>query len=264
MTHISYCIAAYRPAYCRLLVEDLLRKSTVPFEILLWLNTDDPDFEAFLRLKEHEGHPVRIRGKSPENIGMNCFRPLMEGAQCELITQIDDDVVRVSPRIAEKAADIMARHPTVKQLAADCWNDDYTWGNRPPMKEYKEISNEDGLYEGGIDGWFSVVHRDALLPLLPKIPFSKFFSLGGFVSTLLSQQGLHGYLCTKFKVFHVVGAPYVSYYGMLDFEINKYRGLHGPEGGAGLAQAREKGHIPPHEILKRKVEGIYKSIDSME
>jgi hypothetical protein len=38
---ISYCIASYRPTYSTLLVQDLIRKTSAPYEILIWLNTDD-------------------------------------------------------------------------------------------------------------------------------------------------------------------------------------------------------------------------------
>ena len=59
---ISYCIAAYRPTYTRLLVQDLLRKSKPPFEVLLWLNLEHPSFEGFLGRLVRSGEPVRIVG----------------------------------------------------------------------------------------------------------------------------------------------------------------------------------------------------------
>jgi hypothetical protein len=39
---ISYCIAVYRATYARLLLADLVAKTSVPFEILVWLNVADP------------------------------------------------------------------------------------------------------------------------------------------------------------------------------------------------------------------------------
>jgi hypothetical protein len=38
---ISYCIAVYRPTYARLLLADLVAKTSVTFEILVWLNVAD-------------------------------------------------------------------------------------------------------------------------------------------------------------------------------------------------------------------------------
>jgi hypothetical protein len=52
---ISYCIAAFRPGYSSLLIQDLVRKTTTPFEILVWLNVDDADFEQFLEEQRAKG-----------------------------------------------------------------------------------------------------------------------------------------------------------------------------------------------------------------
>src|SRR5215471_12098375 len=117
---ISYCIVAYRPHYSSLLIQDLMRKTTAPWEILVWLNVDDAEFEGFLQTT---GAPVRIVGKTPENIGMEAYPRLFHEARHELIVQIDDDVIAVSKRIAEQASDIFARFPRVKQLVADVWQD---------------------------------------------------------------------------------------------------------------------------------------------
>lgn len=219
---ISYCIAAYRPNYTRLLVADLSRKTSVPYEILLWLNLEDPGFERFLERQLQRGVPLRIIGKTPENIGMAAYRELMRSARYDLIVQIDDDVVCVSPGIAEKAAGIMRRFPTVRQLTADVWQDEYTTGARPPMESYRAFRAEHGLYLGPIDGWFSVYHR-SVLPLLPAP--GRYLPLGGLIRAQLARRGLHGLLCTQFKVFHVIGPEYASVFGMIDFEIAKYRSL---------------------------------------
>jgi hypothetical protein len=36
---------------------------------------------------------------------------------------------------------------------------------------------------------------------------------------------MRGLLCTRMKVFHVIGPQYAHYFGMLNFEIEKYRSL---------------------------------------
>src|SRR6185369_11270153 len=93
---ISYCIASYRPHYSSLLIQDLVRKTTTPFEILVWLNVDDSEFERFLEEQQALGAPLRIVGKSPENIGMEAYSSLFQQARYELIVQIDDDVIAIS------------------------------------------------------------------------------------------------------------------------------------------------------------------------
>lgn len=220
---ISYCIAAYRPTYARLLVSDLVRKTSVPFEILVWLNLEDPAFERFLDRLARTGAPVRVVGRSPENIGMAAYWSLFQEAVYDLVVQIDDDVVCVSPRIAERAADLMRRFPEVRQLTADVWQDEYTTGARPPMEAYRPYRPEDGLYEGPIDGWFAVYHRPTVLSLLPAP--GRYLPLGGILKAHLARHRLRGLLCTGFKVFHVIGPEYASAFDMLDFEVRKYRDL---------------------------------------
>jgi hypothetical protein len=43
---ISYCVAVYRPIYARLLLAELVEKTSVPFEILVWLNVADTALDA--------------------------------------------------------------------------------------------------------------------------------------------------------------------------------------------------------------------------
>jgi hypothetical protein len=65
---ISYCIACYRPRFAAKLVEDLVRKTSVPFEILLWFNLADAEFEDFLERMVAGGAAVQVIGKTPERL----------------------------------------------------------------------------------------------------------------------------------------------------------------------------------------------------
>ncbi len=100
---ISYCIALYRPIYARLLLADLARKTTAPYEILVWLNVADETLENEIAAAAAQGVPLRIVGRTPENIGMTAYRALFRAARFALIAQIDDDVVRLSRGIADRA-----------------------------------------------------------------------------------------------------------------------------------------------------------------
>jgi hypothetical protein len=272
---ISYCIAAFRPWFARRLIADLIRKTTAPYEILVWVNTADPEFEGFLENLRAAGRPVRVIGRSPQNIGMTAFRKLFAQAQYDLIVQMDDDVIFVTPRIAEICAEIFARFPTVKQLVADCWQDEYTSGARPAWSAYSAFDETFGLYNGPIDGWFSVYHR-SILPLInrsfpgrslrvrgkTKFPWfeleyrdsRKYFFLASSVPKRLAKRRQFGLLCTRFKVFHVVGAHYMTYFNAADFELQKYRAL----GRDDLVQHFEKwrGRTAPLEILEERVKQI--------
>ena len=253
---ISYCIASYRPTYSTLLVQDLIRKTTTPFEILIWLNTDDERYEKFLEEQRTQGAPIRVVGKTRENIGMQAYPLLFAESQYDLIAQIDDDVVAVSRNIAEYAAEVFCKFPSVKQLVADVWQDDYTTGARPPMSSYRAV--EPDLYEGPIDGWFSVFHR-SVLPLAQSRYGDIYFPLGALLRNRLRETGRLGLLCTKFKVFHVIGPQYVSYFGMLDFEIEKYRRLGRHEIVNWYESSRAT--LPPPEELNSRVRNIFAALE---
>lgn len=253
---ISYCIASYRPTYSTLLVQDLIRKTTTPFEILIWLNTEDERYEKFLEEQRTQGAPIRVVGKTRENIGMQAYPLLFAESQYDLIAQIDDDVVAVSRNIAEYAAEVFCKFPSVKQLVADVWQDDYTTGARPPMSSYRAV--EPDLYEGPIDGWFSVFHR-SVLPLAQSRYGDIYFPLGALLRNRLRETGRLGLLCTKFKVFHVIGPQYVSYFGMLDFEIEKYRRLGRHEIVNWYESSRAT--LPPADELNSRVRNIFAALE---
>ncbi len=255
---ISYCIASYRPNYSYLLIRDLIRKTTAPFEILVWLNAEDPGYEQFLEEQRAAGAPVKIVGKTPENIGMKAYSELFQESRYELIVQIDDDVIAVSKKIAEQAQDIFLRFPRVKQLVADVWQDEYTTGARPPMSSYHAYQADYGLYEGPIDGWFSVFHR-SVLPLTTELQNVGYFPLGAQLRHRLRANGSLGLLCTKFKVFHVIGPQYASYFGMLDFEIEKYRRLGRVDIVNWYESARAT--LPGKTELEPRVKGIFAALD---
>ena len=249
---IPYCIASFRPKYSRLLIEDLIRKTTAPFEILLWLNVDDADYNSFLDEQIARQMPIRIIGKTPENIGMRSYPLLFEQARHDLIVQIDDDVIAVSKNIAEQAHEIFCKFPQVKQLVADVWQDEFTTGARPPMPAYRTYDAAYGLYDGPIDGWFSVFHRSVLSLIERNV--SEYLPLGGLLRNRLRAKGNLGLLCTRFKVFHVIGPHYASYFEMLDFEIEKYRRLGRMDIVEWYETARSS--LPSKEELEPRVSGI--------
>jgi hypothetical protein len=221
---ISYCVAVYRPTYARLLIADLAAKTSVPFEILVWLNVGDPALDADIDATIRSGIPLRVVGRTPENVGMCAYAELFSAARYPLITQIDDDVVCISRGIAQRADRLFKRFPAVRQLVADVWQDELTTGARPTMEHYRPFNASEGLYIGPIDGWFSIYHR-SVLPLLLQMPKAPYFPLGGSMCAKLARCGQHGVLDRGIKVFHVIGPQYAAAFGMLDFEIAKYRRL---------------------------------------
>jgi hypothetical protein len=225
---ISYCVAVYRPTYARLLLADLVAKTSVPYEILVWLNVVDPTLDGEIDHAIAAGVPLRVIGRTPANIGMLAYRNLFREARFPLITQIDDDVVCISRGIAQRADRLFRQFPTVRQLVADVWQDEYTTGARPPLEHYSVFDAAQGLYLGPVDGWFSLYHR-SILPVLLGVPMTRYFALGATIAGQLVRRGQHALLDRGMKVFHVIGPEYAAAFGMLAFEIEKYRGLNRPD-----------------------------------
>jgi hypothetical protein len=253
---ISYCIAVLRPWYARLLIEDLAAKTSVPYEVLLWVNTADAAFDAFVDARTAHGWPIRVVGRTPENIGMRAYLDLFRAARYDMIVQIDDDVVCVSRAIAERAQRIFAARPDVRQIVADVWQDDLTTGARPPMAHYRPVDVREGLFDGPIDGWFSIYQR-SVLPLLLSLPIAAYFPIGGAMRAALARHGRRGVLCTAMKVFHTIGPAYASLFGGLEFETAKYRRL----GRLDIVKWYESEALPPADELRRRFAAIAGALD---
>jgi hypothetical protein len=255
---ISYCIALYRPTYARLLIADLVAKTTAPFEILVWLNVADDALDADIAAACTHGVPLRVLGRTPENIGMRAYLTLFRAARYPLIAQIDDDVVCISRGIAERADRLFRRFPAVRQLVADVWQDEHTTGARPPLDQYQVFDAAEGLHNGPIDGWFSIYHRD-IQPLLASLPSAPYIALGAQVRARLQQRGQLGLLDLGSKVFHVIGPAYADGFGMLEFEIEKYRRLVRHDIVAWYEGYRAE-RIPA-EVLAEHIKAIRSAID---
>jgi spore maturation protein CgeB len=254
---ISYCIACYRPKYARQLIDELIGKTTASYEILLWINVADPGFDEFVASRCASGAPIRVIGRTPENIGMAAYPRLFEASRGEMVAQIDDDVVCVSPRVAERAKEVFDRFPQVGMLTADVWQDEYTTGARPPMAHYRPFNIEHGLYDGPIDGWFAVYRKSSLV-VCRNIKAARYFPLGCAIKSQLGSIGQCGLLCTRMKVFHVVDPAYVWYFGMLESEVAKYRELGRQDQVDFYTSAREK--LPPAIDLSHRVERIRQTL----
>jgi hypothetical protein len=138
-------------------------------------------------------------------------------------------------------------------LTADCWQDEFTNGARPPMQSYREFNREFGLYDGPIDGWFAI-YRKASLAACGKLNASRYCPLGCIVKARLNSLRQVGLLCTRVKVFHATGAAYAFYFDMLDAEIAKYSALGLPR-LANLYKS-ERPRLPTQEQMALRVENI--------
>lgn len=218
---ISYCVCVYRPRMFYMLVDELIRKTTAPYEILIWLNTRAPELPGYIERLACRGIPIRIVGCSPDNVGMAAYKMLFLNAKHELIAQVHDDVVCVSRRIAEKAHEIFKAHKDVKQIVADVIQDPFTTGGRPGDDAYQPFPGNDKLWVGPVDGWFSIYHK-SILPTLVAAPYEPYFYLGSYVQMQLKASEKHGLLCKTMKVFHTAGPAYAHLFETVESEIRKY------------------------------------------
>jgi len=258
MPLISYCLVAYRAIYCRLLVEDLIRKTSVPYEILIWVNVQDDGFVKFLEEKIPQGAPIRIIGSSTDNLGMQAFKQLFPAAQGEMVVQLDDDVIAISRRAAEIAHGIFARYRDVGIVGGHVWQDRWTTGGRPPLKSYIAHNPAEGLFVGPIDGGFTV-YRKSLTHLIDGMRNAPYFALGVEMIGRASQIGYRAFLCPKILMFHVTGPVYTSHFGLLDFEIEKYKAVLRKDLVAEYENARNS--LPPPEEIATEIMRICHAIE---
>lgn len=262
---VSYMLVAFRPYYASRTISEIVRKTTVSYELLLWLNVDSPHLEEYVGTLQAAGHPIRIVGKTPENIGMRAFKTLIQEAEGEFLVQCEDDVIHISRRAAEIAGEIFDRYPDVMMLGGHVWQDEFTTGARPPMSLYNPMVHEEGLYEGPIDGGFTFYRRANIPMLLESVGDGSYFGLGvgTHLKWIRQDQGRKGWLSIRIQMFHLNGPLYHSFFpGMLEFEIAKYRKIQYFD----VAQAYEdaKSDLPPREDLERNLreaEAFFESFD---
>jgi len=255
---ISYCVCVYRPRLFYILLDDLIRKTTTPYEILIWLNTRAPDLETYVQRLSYRGVPVRIIGVSPDNIGMLGYKMLFKSARYDLIAQVHDDVVCMSKNIAERALEIFGANQDIKQIVTDVIQDPFTTGGRPSDDAYTLHDESSGLFRGPVDGWFSIYHRSTQKILLDA-PYEPYFYLGSYVQMQLRAQKQDGLLCKGMKVFHLAGPAYAQLFDTVGTEVRKYQSL----GNTGAAELYASVKANP-EMLGQMLGEYRKNVDFIE
>lgn len=252
----SYMLVAFRPYYASRLISEVVRKTTVPYELLIWLNCESPFLEEYIANLAAAGNPIRIIGKDPKNSGMAAFDHVFPEVRGAVLVQLEDDVLHISRHAVETVQDIFGRYPEVQMVGAHVWQDEYTTGARPPVSLYNPMVPAEGLYEGPIDGGFTFYRRE-ILDLLKDHPKGMYFGLGvgTHLKMIRANAGQKGWMSLKVRMFHVHGPAYHSFFqGMLDFEIAKYRGIHYMD----IAQVYEdsKPTLPPATVLEARLADI--------
>lgn len=260
----SYMLVAFRPYYASRLISEVVRKTTVPYEFLIWLNCESPFLEEYIASLASSGAPIRIVGKTPENIGMAAFGNVIAQARGRILVQVEDDVLLISRHGVEVVEDVFQRYPAVQMVGAHVWQDEYTTGARPPVKLYNPMVPAEGLYEGPIDGGFTFYRRELAEAMMDQ-PMRKYFGLGVGTHLKLIRAGERqkGWLSLKIRMFHVHGPIYHSCFpGMLDFEISKYRSIQYMD----IAQVYEdaKSSLPPAEVLQSRLKEIQELFETFD
>lgn len=219
---ISYCVCLSRHAQASLLLRELVEKTKVPFEILVWLNSNDPRLLDTVETMKAERAPLKVVGSTPHDIGMQGYRVLFEHAKYDMVAQISEHVILMSKGIPEKAAAIFKKHKDVKMLVADVVQDKYTDGARPPMDQYKPFDETNGLYDGPVDGWFAIYDK-CLFPSLYDVNYDRSFFLGSWARGKAISMKYRGLLCNQMRVFHAYGPAYAELFGSRFDEAQRIR-----------------------------------------
>lgn len=257
---LSYMLPCYRAYYTSRLLGEVAKKTTLPYELLLWLNLKDDGLERYIQTLISAGHPIRVIGKTPENIGMAAFKPLIEQAKGDLLVQLEDDVLFISRKAGEVAQEILARRKDIGMLSAEVWQDEISNGGHPRPEHYTCVDALDQLFEGPIDGGFSVYPRSSV-PLLLQSGFRVYFGMGCGMHLRLNSLGMKAFKCRRMRIFHLAGAPYHSLFpGMVEFEMEKYRRV----GHRQMVQVyeNEMKNLPPKAVLEQRLRAIENYHDS--
>lgn len=219
---ISYCLCLSRFAQGSMALRELIEKTKVPYEILVWMNTSDHRLIDTIQTLQAELAPIRVVGSTPNDIGMQGYRILFEQAKYDMIAQVDEHVILLQKGIAEKAAAIFKKYKDVKMVVADVIQDKYTDGGRPPMDQYKVFDEANGLYDGPVDGWFAIYDK-ALFPALYDVNYDRSFFLGSWARGKAISMKYRGLLCNQMKVFHAYGPAYAELFGTRAEEATRIR-----------------------------------------
>lgn len=186
------------------------------------------------------------------------YKMLFLNAKYDMIAQVHDDVICLSKNIAKKAADIFKKHDKVKQIVADVIQDGFTTGGRPGDDAYSPVYENEGLFTGPIDGWFSIYHR-SILSILTEAPYSTYFYLGSYVQMQLGASKREGLLCKAMKVLHIAGPAYAQLFETVESEARKYSALGNKQAAESYLRMN-----PSPELLDQMCQQYKQNVKSLE
>lgn len=251
---VSYMLPCYRGHYAGKTIAEVVKKASCKYEFLVWLNLNDGALESQIEELARSGCNIKIAGKTPENIGMAAFKPMIEMASGSHFIQLEDDVLFVSCGADSVAVETIARHPKVAMLSSEVWQDELTNGGHPAPDTYRCADPVDQLFAGPIDGGFTVCPRSSERFLMES-SFSRYFGMGAFVHSRINGAGLLAYKCRRMRIFHIIGASYHSAFpGALEFELQKYAAV----GKTNLVEIykNQAKTLPPTDYLLKKIKAI--------
>ena len=107
----SYCVTDCKDfSRARNLIEDLIKKTTAPYEILLWVENLDPGFERFLARKVWDGIPISVAERNAPR--STVIKDLFAFCQRSWVMQISCDTPKVVSGYSPKVSIVI---PTYKR-----------------------------------------------------------------------------------------------------------------------------------------------------
>ncbi|MBI4575676.1 MAG: glycosyltransferase [Planctomycetes bacterium] len=157
---VSIAVVTYnRLGFLRLALESLLQRTDYPgHEVLVWDNASTDGTADYLRgLADPR---VRVF-RHPENIGVNAYARVFREATGNYLVGMDDDVIWHPPGWLEAMLLAYRRLPRLGYLAANVFQDAYTWGAKEGPARYHGVSLGGGQWIelGPTGAWCSLMSR---------------------------------------------------------------------------------------------------------
>jgi glycosyltransferase involved in cell wall biosynthesis len=190
---------------------------TVPneHEILLWDNASKDDSRKVIEIWGKS----RLNLKpffSRKNIGTNGFAALAMHAQCEILFEMDDDILVLPKGWYVGISHAFQVFPDLGYLALDVVQDEYTNGAKPVAVHYQSETRDKLTIEfGPTGGWATAIPRKFYFATegLPFRPHKPYFPEDGYYNRVVKEAGKRAGILKGVKAYHASGRAWNAAFG---------------------------------------------------
>ena len=184
-------------------------------EIIIWDNASGDGTKEYI-LKISEDHDFIKPVLYETNTGVNAKGKAFEISKGEFIACLDDDVLELPEKWAEKMTEAFGSDPELGYLALDVIQNEHTTGAKLSEENYKEKILDNGmvLQTGPAGGWCFMVSR-RVYEIVGKFRQAKgriFFGEDGDYIIRCRLKGYYSAILKDVKCFHATGPYYNKNY----------------------------------------------------